>query len=298
MDVLVLGAEGLLGSNVVRAADRRDWSVSGTYYAERPPFDCSLTELDVRETTALADVLDDRDPDAVVNCTAMTDVDGCEAAPEQAQAINGAAPGAMTRCCTDRDVEFCHVSTDYVFDGRDRGRYREDDPVDPIQVYGASKLAGERAVRESAEAPIVRLSFVWGVHRARGELAGFPAWVCDRLGAGESVPLFTDQWVTPTRAGQAAATILELLDAGATGTYHVAASDCVTPSAFGRSIADRVGADPGLCEEGSTADVDRPAERPTHTCLAVDRIEATLDRAQPTLDADLAAVEDALYEAC
>lgn len=299
MDVLVCGAEGLLGSNVVRAAQFRDWRVSGTYFAERPPFDISLAELDVRDRAAFETVLDEIAPDAVVNCTAMTDVDGCEESPEQAHAINADAPGSMAECCDARDVDFLHVSTDYVFDGQDRSRYAEDDPVDPIQVYGASKLAGERAVRAvSPAAPIARLSFVWGVHRARSALAGFPAWVCDRLGAGESVPLFTDQWVTPTRAGQAAETILDLLAAAATGTYHVAATDCVTPHAFGQAIARLVGADPDLCEEGSRADVDRAAERPVHSCLAVDRVAATLGREQPSLDADLAAVADALREAC
>lgn len=290
--VLVVGASGLLGSNVVAAVDDRDETAVGTYYSREPALGGTpCVELDIRDRGAVAALLDEREPTHVVNCAALTDVDACERRPDDARAVNADAPGTIAGLCADRGIALTHVSTDYVFDGGGEQPYAEGDETNPIQVYGETKLAGERTVRDAHPNPtVVRLSFVYGIHRGRDELAGFPAWVRGRLRDGEVTPLFTDQRVTPTRAGQAATTILALHEHGATGTYHVAARSCVTPHAFGERIRERLGADPALVEVGSMDDVDRPARRPANTCLDVERIEATLDRAQPTLDGDLDAI--------
>lgn len=291
MRLLVVGANGLLGSNVVRTAQRRDWTVAGTYRSTRPAFDVPLTQFDLREHGDFDAVLDEHDPDAVVNCAAMTDVDGCEATPERARVVNGKGPGGLAAACERADARFVHVSTDYVFDGEASTPYDETAEPNPVQVYGETKLAGERAVRaESETALLTRLSFVWGRHGDTGELTGFPAWVRGRLQAGDSVPLFTDQWVTPTRAGQAAETILSLVEHDSTGCYHVACSSCVTPYEFGTVIAEREGADPDLLREGSAGDVDREAARPTYSCLDVEKVTAELGRPQPTVREDVDAV--------
>lgn len=295
MRLLVVGANGLLGSNVVHAARQYGWDASGTFHSSRPGFDVPLTQFDLRDYGTFDDVIDYHDPDVVVNCASMTDVDACERNEERAQVLNGSAPGGLARHCEDQGVEFVHVSTDYVFDGAARTPYTESAEPDPVQVYGESKLAGERAVREASEtAPILRLSFVWGLHRSSGEFTGFPAWVHGRLQSGENVPLFTDQWVTPTRAGQAAETVFELLDHDATGCYNVACTSCVTPYEFGTVLADCMGADTDLLSEGSMDDAERDATRPRYTCLDVLDVESTLGRTQPTLRADVEEVRDAL----
>jgi len=232
-------------------------------------------------------------PSVVVNCAAMTDVDECEKQPELAHAINADAPGAMARYCSERGIGFVHVSTDYVFDGESNERYDEGSEPNPLQTYGRSKLAGDRNVRSAHDSPlIVRPSFVYGVNRASEtpELTGFPAWVRSRLADGQEIPLFTDQYVTPSRAGSTAETLLGLIDDGASGAYHVAARSCVTPCEFGRVIASTIGAGTDALEEGSQSDVDRPATRPVNTCLDVEKVEERLGRAQPTLRADVDAI--------
>ena len=180
-------------------------------------------------------------------------------------------------------------------DGTARDPYGEEASPNPVQVYGESKLAGEQAVQRAAgDHLIVRLSFVWGVHRSSGALTGFPAWVRDQLVLGDNVPLFTDQWVTPTRAGQAATTLLELVDADVTERYHVACRSCVTPYEFGAVLADQLGVDRALLEEGSTDDIDRDATRPTYSCLDVGTVESRLGRPQPTLEEDVSEIWDAV----
>ena len=294
MRLLVVGANGLLGSNVVHAGQQRGWSVCGTYHSTRPGFDIPLTQFDLQRYGSFADVLTEHDPDVVVNCAAMTDVDGCETEPERARVLNGDAPGELAAACTANDVEFVHVSTDYVFDGTERHSYTESAETNPRQVYGESKLAGEQAVtEETTDALVARLSFVWGIHRSTGDLTGFPAWVRGRLRSGDTVPLFTDQWVTPTRAGQAAETLLDLIEQDATGLFHVACSSCVSPYEFGEVIAEYVDAGEDLLSKGSMEDVERDATRPTCSCLDVERVEATLGRSQPTIREDVEAVRDA-----
>ena len=295
MRLLVVGANGLLGSNVVRAGQQRGWNVSGTYHSTRPTFDIPLIQFNLREYDSFDNIITEHDPDMVVNCAAMTDVDGCETNPEQAYVLNGDAPSGLAAHCDANDIEFVHISTDYVFDGRERDSYSESADPNPVQVYGKSKLAGEQAVtEETTDALVARLSFVWGIHRSSEDLTGFPAWVRSRLLSDEDVPLFTDQWVTPTRASQAAETLLDLAEQDATGLFHIACSSCVTPYEFGEMIADYVGSNEELLSEGSMDDVERDATRPTYSCLDVENVESAFGRSQPTLREDVETVWNTL----
>jgi dTDP-4-dehydrorhamnose reductase len=294
MNLLVVGTNGLLGSNVVSVGRQRDWNVSGTYHSTEPDFDIPLTRFDLRNYATFDNVLEEYDPDVVVNCAAMTDVDACEEELAQAHLLNGEAPGALAEHCETYRTEFVHVSTDYVFAGERRGPYSESADTNPVQVYGESKLAGEQTVQSKTDALVARLSFVYGVHRSTGRLTGFPSWVQSRVESGEEIPLFQDQWITPTRAGQAAATLLDLVERGTTGPYHVACNSCVTPYEFGEELVDQFGHGTELLVEGSMGDVDRAATRPQYTCLSVDKVESTLGRAQPTLREDIEQMCDAV----
>ena len=297
MNLLVLGANGLLGSNVIAAARDRGWTVTGTYHSERPAFEISHYQLDITDTDAVQDVISKAAPDWIINCAAMTDVDGCEETPEQAHDVNARAPGNIAELCVERSIRLLHVSTDYVFDGTGQGRYDENASGNPIQEYGASKLASEHAVTDvDPDALIARLSFVYGIHQSTEELTGFPAWVRGQLVDGDRTPLFTDQHVTPTRAGQAAETFCGLIEADERGTFHIAARSCVTPYEFGAEIGRRLDAGDALLMEGSLSDVDRVAKRPMHTCLGVAHVEERLERTQPALEEDLDAIADVFTE--
>lgn len=294
MQVFVLGANGLLGSNVVRTAQTRGHDVVGTYHTSNPAFDVPLKPADIRDTNRVREILSEYSPDVVVNCAALTDVDGCEADPDGAFAVNAKAPGEIAAICSERDIKFVQVSTDYVFDGLGHEPYSETDETNPIQVYGESKLAGERAVRETtAETYIVRLSFLYGIHQSNNVLTGFPEWVRSRLDQNKPTELFLDQHVTPTRAGQAAETIFELIKRGKSETVHVACRSCVTPYKFGKMVCRRMKAEPELLLASSMADVEREAERPTHTCFDVNCIESLIGRPQPSLEEDISLIENA-----
>ncbi len=297
MHVLVVGASGLLGSNIVSTLYSRGDNCTGTYHSTAPDLDIPLRRLDIKDKDMTRRVIESVSPDVVINCGAMTDVDACESDPEQAHAINAEAPGAVGSICAEYGIKMVHVSTDYVFDGSASEPYAEEAALDPIQVYGESKALGEQRVRENTQAVlIVRPSFIYGIHRGTDALTGFPVWVRDQLLSDSEVTLFTDQHVTPSRAGSTASAVLDLIDAGESGTFHVACRSCVTPYEFGKQLRRQLGAPEELLVKSSMADVDREASRPPYTCLKIDKIEESLGRPQPTLSNDLQAIGDKLAE--
>jgi dTDP-4-dehydrorhamnose reductase len=291
MRIFVTGANGLLGSSLVAHAAATDHKTVATFHNDDPGIGDSRVQLDITDRNRTASLIDEYSPDVIVNCAAMTDVDNCESSPDRARAVNAVSPGDIASLAAERDMSFVHISTDYVFDGNAQSPYTVDHDPAPLQVYGQTKLDGERAVFDAHPNPLVpRLSFVYGRHGATGDLTGFPAWVAERLNAGESVPLFVDQHITPSRAGQVAGTIIDCLEANVDGRVHIAAQSCVTPFTFGEQLADQLGYDATLLERGTTEAVERAADRPAYTCLDVSDIEAALHRPQPTLTEDLAAI--------
>lgn len=295
MSILVIGANGLLGSNVAAVGTHRDLEITGTFHRSEPELQVPLRQFDIRDQDRFEELLADVTPTAVVNCAAMTDVDGCETDEHMAQEVNGRAPGKLAEKCAERDIDFVHVSTDYVFDGTSREPYSESAEPNPIQVYGQTKLEGERDVLDNHdEALVTRLSFVYGVHRGRQELSGFPAWVRDQLASETEIPLFTDQWVAPTRAGHAARAIFDLLGQDASGVVNVASRSCVTPYEFGEELRKLVSDASGELVKARRDAVDRQAERPQYTCLDTERIERILDRPEPTISEDLERIESYL----
>ncbi|WP_411964457.1 SDR family oxidoreductase [Haloferax sp. YSMS24] len=297
MRTLVTGANGLLGSVVVETLLGQGFDVVGGYHTDPPQFDTPLHEVDITDSERVATLIDDYEIDTVVNCAAFTDVDGCETSPELANKVNGVAPGVIAEVCAERDIDFVHYSTDYVFAGDSDERYTEDGETGPVQEYGASKLAGEDSVRDAdSDALILRLSFVYGARGDTGELTGFPQWVASTLAAGDDVPLFTDQQFTPSRAGHVAETMVSLLEAGATGTFHVASRSCVTPYEFGEEICALIDGDDRLVGSSSMSDLNREAARPQNSCLDVSKVEEELGRPQPTLTDDLEELEGAFSD--
>ncbi|WP_128905740.1 dTDP-4-dehydrorhamnose reductase [Halorubrum amylolyticum] len=289
MRVLVVGAGGLLGGNVTSVALNRNETVVTAYHSEDPGFDRPSHQIDITSSTAVDDLVTEIDPDAIVNCAAMTDVDGCETDPEQAYAVNADGAEHVARAADSVDAALVHTSTDYVLDGEETEPYSEDAEPAPKQVYGESKLAGERRVQELHPDPLIaRLSFVYGRSLPDGSVSGFPAWVLEKAGEGDEIPLFTDQRVSPSYAKATAKTLLNLLEADQKGTFNVASRSCVTPYEFGELIVEEAGFENATLTESSMNDIDRDAERPRYTCLNTAAVEEALDRPQSTLAEDLA----------
>jgi len=220
-------------------------------------------DLDVTDGRAVEDTLDDLAPDVVVNCAAWTDVDGAETRPEEAMEVNGRAVEGLALACAKRGVRLIHISTDYVFDGAGREPYGEDDvPLRPVNAYGWSKLAGERAALEHGHT-VVRTAWLYG---ARGR--SFPATIIRLAAERETVQVVTDQVGQPTWSADLAARLVELGRSGAPGgVYHGTNAGRTTWYAFAREIFTLLGADPGRVVPTSSAAFARPAPRPAWSVL-------------------------------
>lgn len=265
--VLATGGLGQLGTELSRFAWPEDWRLVAI----------DVEDLDLRDTSAIADKVAEKDWAAVINAGAYTAVDKAETHAARAWAINALAPAAFAQACAIADIPLIQVSTDYVFDGTKTGQWTEADHPNPLSVYGASKLGGELAVRtRCARHVILRTSWVVS---AQG--TNFVKTML-RLGRErERLSVVADQHGAPTGAADLAAAIAGLAmrmadDPGApTGTFHFSNTGATTWHGLAEAIfvgARARGAAAPMIEPISTADYPTPARRPANSLLAHDAI--------------------------
>jgi dTDP-4-dehydrorhamnose reductase len=198
----------------------------------------------------------------VINAAAYTDVDGCESDAGLAHAVNAEGPRNLAAACRDVGAKLVHFSTDFVFDGTLVRPYRVDDPTSPLSVYGASKLGGEVAIRESGCAHlIIRTSWLFGPHGSN-----FVEAILARAAAGQPLSVVTDQIGCPTLASDLADAVLRLLDAGASGTVHFCNAEPCAWHEFAVRILAEAGYDLPVARTTSDA-LNRPARRPAYSVL-------------------------------
>jgi dTDP-4-dehydrorhamnose reductase len=210
--VAVIGPRGQLGSALCEAFRRR-------------AVDC--VELDhgrveVTDPQSVLVALRDARPAAVVNTAAFHKVDACEEDPKRAFEVNALGALHVARACREAGARCVYVSTDYVFDGAKAEPYLEEDLPNPLNVYGASKLAGEHLVVQTCpDALVVRVASLFGGLGSRGKGTNFVLTVLERARRGEALRVVDDFRMSPTYAEDAAAAIVELVAAGASGVFHV-----------------------------------------------------------------------------
>ena len=267
MKIAVFGAGGQVGFEVGRA----DWPPGTTLV----PYDRSA--VDITDPAAVTAAIAAAAPDLAINLAAYTAVDRAESEPERAFAVNSDGAANIAAACARSGAALIHLSTDYVFDGTKEGAYREEERVSPLGVYGRSKEAGERGVRQLlARHLILRTSWVYGV---RG--ANFVRTML-RLAAERPVlRVVADQTGRPTAAGDIARALIALAAAvgrgGARwGTYHFADAGAVTWHGFAEAIveraAPRLGKRPQVVPI-ATSDYPTPAKRPPNSVLDCGKIE-------------------------
>lgn len=249
---LVTGAGGQVGTALAGVLAADDAVLCG-----RSEFD--IADRDVVEQTVAAVA-----PDVIINTAALTDVDGCEADPDLAYAVNALGVRWLAVAANRVRAHLVHVSTDYVFDGESREPYREWDGVRPISVYGASKLGGEiECAQHAASWTVARTSWVYG---ARG--ADFPSWVLDAHAAGSLKGLVDDQTGSPTYAADLARVLRDLGVRRAPGMFHAANAGAATRLEQGLATLEFAGRDATGVEGMPSSALPRPAARPTFSALA------------------------------
>ena len=260
--ILVTGAMGLLGRELVEAFRGGRDEVIGL----------GRSDLDLEQPESM-NRIDAFGPDVVINAAAWTDVDSCARDPERAMSINGVGPGIVAKASARSNALVVQISTNEVFEGTSDRSYAEDDPPNPINPYGASKLAGERAVADATDRHlIVRTAWLFGPDQ------GFPIRIraaADRLGTDEPLRVVDDEWGNPTPVSSlapaiAASTRLALADASLR-VIHLAGEP---PSTRYEWAASSLVEWHGRLERIKRADYPRASTVPEHAVLSTARAKA------------------------
>lgn len=269
---LVTGAGGMLGRDllaVLRA--RADLRVAGLTHAD----------LDITDADAVTDALTGHD--VVLNAAAWTDVDGAEHDEERATLVNGTGVAHLAEACAATGAVLVHVSTDYVFGGAVASSgdadtpYPEDAPVAPVNAYGRSKLAGERAVARllPERGYVVRTAWLYGAHGPN-----FVSTMLRLAGERDRIDVVDDQRGQPTWSYALAGRLVALAEAALAGrapagAYHGTASGETTWYGLARAVFALSGLDPDRVRPTTSERFPRPARRPAYSVLGHDRWAAT-----------------------
>jgi dTDP-4-dehydrorhamnose reductase len=253
---VIIGSTGMLGCELVVACRRRGTEARGLVGPD---------EIDITDEHAVREILARERPSIVINATGYTDVDGAEAEPQAADQINRVGPAHLARACREAGALLVHYSTDYVFDGRLDRPYRPDDTPNPINAYGRSKLAGEQEITDvGCRHLLIRTSWLFAPHSRN-----FVRTIFDLAAKRPALDVVDDQRGRPTYAPDLASMTLQLLDHGAEGTVHAANDGQCTWFDLASAIVERSGLSCRV-RPCTTADMPRPAARPSYSVLDLD----------------------------
>ena len=267
MRILVTGSTGQLGFEVLRMLARTEHEIIAP----------ARRELDFLKPGQVADRVRDFQADWVINCAAYTQVDRAESEEEQVFVINRDSAAHLAGAVAGYGGRLVHVSTDFVFDGRQSRPYREEDEARPLGVYGRSKWEGEQAVRAALpEAVILRTAWVYGVHGHN-----FVKTMLRIAGAGKPLKVVNDQFGAPSWARDIAGAIWSLVQNRARGTYHYTNAGSTSWHGFATAIlADASEAGFALqtrtVEAIPTSGYPTPARRPAYSVLDTGKIQSLL----------------------
>ncbi len=276
-DVFITGANGLLGQHLVEVFSQKHRVFASDLHPG--PFfsnpDVKYEPLDILDKEKLDFLISSFKPELIVNAAAYTDVDGCETNKEKAWEVNVEGVENLIEICRKEKIKLVHLSTDYVFDGKN-GPYSEDDPPNPISYYGKSKLEGELKIKESGiDYIVVRTNVLYGL----GERINpnFFTWVLDKLKKDEKIKIVTDQLNNPTLAFDLAKSILELWETKYAGIINIAGSEYLSRYDFAQKIAEIFDLEKDLIYPIKTEDLKQIAPRPKKGGLRIDLAKKTLE---------------------
>ena len=235
--------------------------------------------LDIRNQVALKEIINTTAPDILINLAAMTNVDACELNPKLAGEINVAG---LQHICDSFKGKIIHLSTDYVFDGTS-GPYKEDDPLNPISIYGKTKLASEHILLEKDIKNLVirgNVLYDYSPHTS----ASFLNWVVSSLKGNQEIKVVKDQFNNPTWT-RSMSDIIELsIENDLEGIIHWGDSVHISRFEFAKLIAKKFSLNESLIKPVLTSELNQPARRPLQSGLSTEKLVNMLDIIPPSID--------------
>lgn len=288
--VLITGANGLLGQKLCRDFSPFHKAIATDLHPDSRVSlpNLSYESLDLTDGKALEFHVRFYDPAVIINAASYTDVDACEIHRTQAWAINVGAVKNLVKVCQERKIKLVHISTDYIFDG-EKGPYSEDDPPNPVNFYGQTKLESENLINQSRiDSLIVRTNVLYGFGKKVNK--GFLLWLLEKLSAGDQLKVANDQFSNPTLADNLSQCILEMVDGDLTGVIHIGGADYLSRCDFAVRVAERFGFDKINISPAKTETLKQEARRPLLGGLKT-------EKARSVLQTELLGVEKGLERA-
>ena len=251
MRILIIGSNGLLGSDLLK-----HWTGDALIPA-------NSRDADIRDFEQVRRLVSSHRPDWIILAAGYTDVDGSERDPDLAFAVNRDGTRNVSIAACELGAKLCYLSTDYVFDGSSTRPYEPGDPVHPLNVYGASKAAGEQAVQTEAENwLIVRTSWLFGANKSC-----FPEKVLRAADSQPELKVVADQIGSPTYTRDLSGAIRELVQADAHGIVNITNSGTCSWYEFAKETLRMAGRITRVTPITS-AEAGRPARRPSFSVLS------------------------------
>lgn len=250
--ILILGAKGMLGSDIVKILSD-DYDVT--------PMD--IAEVDITKKDTVEEAINRVKPDIVINCSAYTDVDGCESHTEEAFLVNAEGVKNIAECCRSINAKLIHYSTDYIFDGEKPLPYTENDLPNPLNIYGESKLQGEKYVQEIMEDwLIIRSSWLFGKNGKN-----FVTAILKLTEEKEELKIVNDQVGSPTHTVDLAQATGELVSRDIRGVFNITNSNYCSWYEFAKTILNFLNINHVKIIPISSEELSRPAKRPKNSIL-------------------------------
>jgi len=260
MRILLLGHKGMLGSDLLTQMSLHHDVVG-----------MDQEEIDITSAADCAKAIEDTEPQIVINAAAYTNVDGCETAKKECFAVNAEAVKNIAVACQNKNIRIIHFSTDYVFNGSASSPYKEDENCDPINMYGASKLAGERYLQALAQNYIlIRTAWLYGVNGKN-----FVRTILEKAKTTPKLTVVDDQLGSPTHAKDLAAAVDHLIEKNAQGIFHVTNRGSCSWYEFAVKILQGAGIDDVEVSPIKSDQLTRPARRPAYSVMSMQKFIST-----------------------
>lgn len=277
--ILITGSNGLLGQKIVdllsQSQSYRVHLISSQEESVFPSDTAPYTQVDITDRKQVTRIIEEIQPDTIINTAALTNVDACETNREGAWKVNVQGVENLVHAGKLAGSHIVQLSTDYVFDGK-TGPYSEDDRPNPISYYGRTKLAAENLLRTSdISHTIVRTMVLYGT--ARKVKSNFALWLVTELKEGRPVRVVSDQVGSPTLVDDLAFGVAKIVELKKSGVYHIAGPDIVSRLAFARQLARIFQFDGKLIESQLTAALKQPAPRPLKSGFIILKAQVELN---------------------
>lgn len=278
--IFIFGIGGLTGSKLA-IIGKENFEVFGSYNLRDPKFDfLKSVKLDIKNFEKVKEIISKIKPDVVINACALNSVDYCESHQDEAQKINVDFVKELNKFSRTLNFKIVQLSTDSVFDGTKKNSYEETDELNPINVYGHTKLMGEKIVLENSNNLVIRASILYGwlpknlafQDSSSKKPTNFGQWLINKLKSKETVKIITDELSSPIIADDFAKSIIHLINKKKDGLFHSAPPLQISRYDFSKQLANSLNLDSNLIQPTSNKELGRNVKTGFNKCLNSSKI--------------------------